>query len=121
MQCCDQSSFDNNSIVIVDEIPAEVAVCVTASCTCTGTGCATFDPVHYDDSSSPISTGLTFNYANAVEYSTDGVNFGYVPQPDSEGFDDNIRYVRVRPTGAMNQPSGNDNAQFELNYVVRLE
>jgi hypothetical protein len=110
-----------NTIAIVDAIPTELSLCVTASCTCVGTGCSQVDPVHFDESSSPISTGLTFDYTTQVEYSTDGVNYTYTPMPDGEGFDSNIRYVRVRPTGAMNQPSSGSNAEFELRYVVRLE
>lgn len=113
--------LDDNSISIVDEIPQEVSVCVAAACTCSGLGCTQVDPVHYDDTGSPIATGLTYDYSTQVEYSTDGTNFNYVPQPDGEGFDANVRYVRIRPSGAMNQPSGADNAQFELKYVVRLE
>lgn len=110
-----------DTINIVDEIPVEVSLCVTAACTCVGTSCSQVDPVHFDESSSPISTGLTFDYTTQVEYSTDGVNFGYTPMPDGEGFDSNVRYVRIRPTGPMNQPSGGSNAEFELRYVVRLE
>ena len=110
-----------DSIDIVDEIPVEVSLCVTPACTCVGAGCSQVDPVHFDESASPISTGLTFDYPTQVEYSTDGVNFTYTPIPDADGFDSSVRYVRVRPAGAMNQPSSGSNAEFELRYVVRLE
>jgi hypothetical protein len=113
--------LDSDSITIVDEIPADVAVCVSAVCTCSGPACTQVDPVQFDESSSPISTGLTYDYGTQVSYSLDGVDYTYLPAPDGDGFDPNVRYVRVRPSGAMNQPSGSSNAEFELRYVVRLE
>ncbi len=113
--------LDNDSITIVDEIPVDVAVCVVAACTCSGTACPQVDPVQFDESSSPIGTGLTYDYGTNVSYSLDGVDYTYLPAPDGEGFDPNVRYVRVRPSGAMTQPSGGSNAEFELRYVVRLE
>lgn len=110
-----------DSITVVDEIPTEVALCVAATCTCVGPSCTTFDPVQFDDSTSPITTGLSLDYATQVEYSTDGVSYTYTPIPDADGFDSNVRFVRVTPSGAMSQPSGVNNAEFELTYVVRLE
>jgi len=106
--------LDSNSVVITDQIPVELAVCV--SITCAGT-----DPVEFDDSNSPILTGLTYDYTLNVSYSMDGVDFTYSPIPDAQGFDANVRYVRVTPEGAMNQPAGSDNAEFDLRYVVRVE
>lgn len=113
--------LDNDSITIVDEIPVDVAVCVVAACTCSGPACPQVDPVQFDESSSPIGTGLTYDYSAHVSYSLDGVDYTYLPAPDGEGFDPNVRYVRVRPSGAMTQPSGSSNAEFELRYVVRLQ
>ena len=113
--------LDSNSMVITDQIPNDVSVCVAAICTCAGPSCATEDPVAYDDSASPIATGLTYDYVLNVEYSTDGTDYSYSPIPDADGFDANVRYVRVKPGGAMNQPSGGDNPEFELRYVVRVE
>ena len=113
--------LDNDSIVVTDQIPSDVSVCVAAACTCAGPSCATVDPVAYDESASPIATGLSYSYVVDVEYSTDGVDYTYVPIPDADGFDADVRFVRVTPSGAMTQPSGGDNPEFELRYVVRLE
>ena len=110
-----------NSIVVVDEIPEEVAVCVTAACTCVGPGCATTDPVEFDETDSPILTGLSYNFGLNVSYSTDGIDFSYSPMPDDDGFDGEIRFVRVAPEGEMVQPSGGDNAEFDLRYVVKVK
>jgi len=57
----------------------QVALCVSALCSVAP------DPVEYDESASPILTGLTYNYASNVSYSVDGVDFTYSPVPDGEG------------------------------------
>ena len=107
--------LDNNTIVITDAIPTQVALCVSALCS------ATPDPVEYDESASPILTGLTYTYASNVSYSVDGVDFSYSPVPDGEGFDAAVRYVRVEPSGAMTQPNSGDNPEFDVRYTVRVE
>ena len=113
--------LDGDSIVIIDEIPTETAVCVVSACTCSGAACPAVDPVEFDETASPVATGLSFDYAVHVSYSVDGVDFTYVPVPDAEGFDANVRYVRVTPEGAMSSPSGSDNPEFDLRYTVRVE
>ncbi len=109
------------NVSMVDNLPEQVAVCVLPVCTCSGTGCTQLDPVDYDDSASPVAVGLGFDYVADVSYSLDGVDFTYSPNPDGEGFDPDIRFVRVTPTGSFNEPVGPDSAQFILRYVVRLD
>lgn len=103
-------AVDNNQLVITDPLPADAALCI-------GPPCASGDPVVYDDSGSPVATGLTYNYASHVTFSTDGVNFGYVPSADGEGFDDAITHVRIIPAGAF---AGN-NASFVVSLIIRVE
>ena len=90
-------------------------MCVTSACAGGGT------PVRFDDSTSPVPTALTFNYATNVTYSTDGTTFGYTPVPDANGFDAAIRAVRIAPGGAMAAPTGAGNPLFRLRYVVLLQ
>jgi len=96
-------------------VPAAAAMCVTVACA------GAPAPVQFDDSASPTPTGLSFNYANNVTYSTNGVSFTYVPVPDANGFDAAITHVRIAPTGAMNAPGVGGNPQFQLRFVVRLK
>ncbi len=105
---------DANSVAVVDTLPTTLSMCVTAACA----GGAT--PVRFDDSTSPVPTALTFNYATNVSYSTDGTTFGYTPVPDANGFDAAIRAVRIAPSGAMAAPTGAGNPVFRLRYVVQL-
>ena len=109
------SGIDANSVVIVDPLPAEVALCVLSACA------GSVDPLRFDDSASPVPTGLTFNYATNVTYSTDGVAFMHIPVPDASGFDAAITHVRIAPGGAMNAPGVPGNPEFKLLYVVRLK
>lgn len=105
---------DANSVVYLNPIPTTLAMCVTSACSGGGT------PVRFDDSTSPVPTALTFNYATNVSYSTDGTTFGYTPVPDANGFDAAIRAVRIAPSGAMAAPTGVGNPLFRLRYVVLL-
>jgi uncharacterized repeat protein (TIGR01451 family) len=108
------SAIDANTVVVLDPLPTTVALCVTVACS----GAAT--PLRFDDSTSPVPTGLTFNYATNVTYSTNGTSFTYVPQPDANGFDPAITHVRIAPDGTMSAP-GAGNPLFRLIYVVRLQ
>jgi uncharacterized repeat protein (TIGR01451 family) len=108
-------SIDGDSVVVLDALPANVALCVTTACS----GAAT--PVEFDDSASPSPTGLTFNYGSNVTFSTDGVSYGYAPVPDANGFDAAVTHVRIAPTGPMSAPGPGGNPQFLLRYVVRIK
>ncbi len=109
-------SADSNSVIVVDTLPAAVtALCVTTACS----GAAT--PIAFDDSASPVPTGLTFVYTTHVTYSTDGVAFTYVPVPDAAGFDTAITHLRIAPAGPMNPPTVAGDPSFVLRYVVRVD
>jgi uncharacterized repeat protein (TIGR01451 family) len=108
-------AIDADTVVLVDPLPATVALCVTSACAGGGV------PLRFDDSASPVPTGLSFVYATHVTYSTDGVAFVYVPSPDPDGFDAAITHVRIAPAGPMNAPGPGGNPLFELRYVVRLK
>ena len=109
------SIVDANTVVVVDSLATTVSLCVLAACS----GGAT--AVRYDESTSPLPTGLTFNDATNVTYSTDGTTFGYTPVPDATGFDALIKAVRIAPTGAMAAPTGAGNPLFKLRFVVKVK
>jgi uncharacterized repeat protein (TIGR01451 family) len=109
------SAIDANTVVVIDPIPATLSLCVTVACS----GAAT--PLRFDDSASPVPTGLTFNYATNVTYSTNGTTFTYVPVPDANGFDAAITHVRIAPGGTMSAPGAAGNPQFKLFYVMRVK
>jgi hypothetical protein len=108
-----------NSVVLVDQVPDQVEICVTPACTCVAP-CTQVDPVAFDESGSPLPTGLSYDYAADVSYSVDGSDFSTTPMPDGAGFDSNIRYIRINPTGTMVAPDASGDPSFVLRYVVRL-
>jgi len=111
---------DADSLTLQDEIPAEASLCVVPACSCAAP-CTPGDPVSFDDSASPVATGLAFDAATDVRFSTDGTDFGYSPVPDAAGFDPAVRFLRVTPSGAMAAPSGTDQPRFDVRYVLRLD
>jgi uncharacterized repeat protein (TIGR01451 family) len=100
---------DANTLVITDPIPADAAMYVLAA----------GNPVVFVNGA-PVS-GLTFNYAANVSYSSTGVAgpFNYTPSPDADGFDPLVRAVRIAPGGTMNA-AGGGNPSFTLQFRVRI-
>jgi uncharacterized repeat protein (TIGR01451 family) len=103
---------DASSLVVTDALPANVATCVTTVCG---------NPiVEFIDGGTP--SGLTFTYAGNVTYSnaaSGGAPYTYTPVPDANGFDPNVRGIRIAPTGTMNA-AGGGNPSFTLQFRVRV-
>lgn len=103
-------TVDNNSIDIVDTIPAGTVMCGLA-----GTA-VTFQ-------NGTPSSGLTFNAATNVSYSSSASGapvWGYTPSPDATGCDAAIRHVRISPRGTMAASGGSGNPYFEVAFRVKV-
>jgi uncharacterized repeat protein (TIGR01451 family) len=100
---------DANTLEIVDPIPANAAMFVGGAA-----------PVVFING--PPVSGLTFNYATNVTYSSSGAGgpFNYTPSPDANGYDPGIRAVRILPGGVMNAASGGNNPTFTLQFRIRI-
>jgi uncharacterized repeat protein (TIGR01451 family) len=103
-------TVDSNTLVLTDPVPANTALYVST---------ASGDPVVFINGA-PVS-GLAFNYAANVTYSSVGVAgpWTYVPSPDADGFDAAVRALRVAPGGTMNA-AGGGNPSFTIQFRVRL-
>jgi uncharacterized repeat protein (TIGR01451 family) len=101
-------TIDSNSLVITDPVPANTALYVGG-----------VSPVAFVNGT-PAS-GLTFNYATNVSYSSVGESgpFDYTPVPDANGFDPAVRALRVAPGGVMNA-TGGGNPSFTVQFRVRI-
>ncbi len=85
-------SPDTDTLVITDDVPAELRLCVTAACLTSG-------PVILDISGSPVSPGITLG---TVSYSYNGgASYSYVPIPDADGFDAAVNAIQITMTGVM--------------------
>lgn len=108
-------TVDSNTLVITDPIGTDSALYVST---------ASGNPVVFIDGTAPNQSGLTYFYATGVTYSNQvggGAPFSYTPAPDANGFDPNVRGIRIAPTGVMNAAAGADTPQFTIQFRVRVQ
>ena len=103
-------AVDANSLVITDPVPPNSALYVATT---------SGNPVVFVNGATP--SGLTYNYATNVSYSSIGVAgpWNHTPLPDANGFDAAVRAVRIVPGGAMNA-AGTGNPSFTIQFRVRI-
>lgn len=99
---------DSGSVVVTDPLPPQTDLRAT------DLGGPGSGPVDFIDGSP--GSGLDYTYPDDIEFSQDGSDWSYVPNPGPDGYDPSIRYLRVRPDGAFD---GN-NGQFTLRFRVRV-
>ncbi|MCP5326821.1 MAG: DUF11 domain-containing protein [Oceanospirillaceae bacterium] len=115
-----KGATDNNSVVIADAIPENTSFIVS------NFDGSTNGPLKFSDAASPNNSGLSYSFSalnsstDAVEFSLDGTDYSYSPVADVNGTDSNIRFFRIRPTGAMGAASVTAQPQFEFKYKVTL-
>ena len=102
---------DAGTLVLTDFIPADSSMFVSTS---------SGNPVAFLNGSTP--SGLTYNYATHVRYSSAGPAgpWTYTPVPDANGFDPAVRAVRITPAGPLNAASGGNNPSFTIQFRVRI-
>jgi hypothetical protein len=112
-------SVDNNTVAIVDAIPANTALFVQ------DLGVAGSGPVAFTNGTP--SSALTYTYSglgNAsddVEFSNNGGTiWTYTPVANANGCDPAVTHIRVRPKGTMAGASGAGNPYFEVRFRVRV-
>ena len=106
------------NIVIEDALPANVVLRV--SDLVTGKG-----PVEFTDGVNVIGLGLLTSgmtcvfvslgsQADCIDFN-DGTSWGYVPQPDANGFDATVRKIRVMPVTTFTT-----GGSFQLRFRVKI-
>lgn len=103
-------TVDAGTLVLTDPIPANSAMYVSTT---------SGNPVVFINGAT--ASGLTYNYATNVTYSSTGAAgpWTYTPVPDANGFDPAVRAVRIAPTGVMNA-AGSGNPSFTIQFRVRI-
>jgi uncharacterized repeat protein (TIGR01451 family) len=101
---------DSGTLVITDPIPSDASMYVSTT---------SGDPVVFVNGATV--SGLTYNYATNVTYSSVGVAgpWSYTPVPDVNGFDAAVRAVRIAPGGIMSA-AGAGNPAFTIQFRVRI-
>lgn len=105
-------AVDANSIIITDPLPT--ALTYYASTT-------SGPPVTFVDGT-PAS-GLTYNYATNVSYSTQasgGAPYTYSPVPDTNGYDAGVKGLRIAPTGVMGGATASGLPSFTVSFLERI-
>ena len=103
-------STDSNTLVITDPIPTGSTMYVATT---------SGNPVVFVNGAT--ASGLTFNYAANVSYSSVGSSgpFTYTPAPDANGFDAAVRAIRVQPAGVM-IGTGSPSPSFTIQFRIRI-
>jgi parallel beta-helix repeat protein len=110
-------AVDNNSVSIVDEVPANTRMFV-GNLGAPGSG-----PVAFVNGAPSSALTWTFTALNSVtddlDFSNDGgATWVYVPVPDANGYDAAVTDIRMRPKGLM--PGGVGGPNFELQFHVMV-
>ena len=103
-------TVDANTLVITDALPAGTTMFVSTT---------PVNPVVFVNGTT--ASGLTFVYAGNVAYSSVGASgpWTYTPVPDVNGYDANVKAVRVSPGGIMSA-AGTGNPSFTIQFRVRI-
>ena len=104
-------SPDNDSLVITDDVPGEVSLCITAACFAGG-------PVVLDTAGSPVPPGVTIG---SVEYDDGSGTFTYPGAPDSDGFDPLVVAVRITLNGTFASIGTAGSPEFDLLLAARVD
>lgn len=104
-------STDSDSLNITDSIPANTVMCVSNTC---------YNPhITFSCSVTP-PCGLTFNLATDVTY-YDASDSIYTPAPDANGYDANVRKIRLNPKGVLNGATGPPYPNFTTTFKVKVQ
>lgn len=104
-------SPDNDSLEVTDDIPTELALCISAACLAGG-------PVILDATGSPIPPGVSIG---AIEYDNGDGTFTYPGAPDADGFDPAVAAVRITLSGTLASIGTAGSPSFELRLAARVE
>ena len=105
-------AIDAGSLVITDPLPIDVELCVAPACG---------GRLSFTNGATP--SGLTFTYASHVTYSSavgGGPPYTYGPSATPQGYDSNIRGIRIAPSGAMNGATSAGSPSFTIQFYVRV-
>ena len=111
--------LDNNSVIIVDNIPANTRMFVGDLAT-PGSG-----PVAFVNGTPGSALTWTYtapnNLTDDLDFSNDGGStWNYVPVPDVAGFDAAVNAIRMKPRGVMPGQGVPGSPNFQLQFRVSV-
>ncbi len=84
-------------------------------------------PVIFNDGSGQQASGLTYTFNNlssntdSLAFSTNGINFGYTPVADAEGYDANVMHICLTLPGTFKPTFNGITPTFNFVYQVKLD
>lgn len=105
---------DATTINILDDLPGDVSLFVD-------------DRNAFELFEGSTPSGLTLDWggfadaSDDVEFSTDGVDFSYVPVPDANGADPDITHVRFVPQGSLAPADNTSQPSFSVRLQVIIQ
>ena len=115
---------DADSLVLIEQIPSGAVLLLNHSNCPSNSG-----PICFIDGAAPNESGLGFSFTDfsdngdQIDFSIDGTAFDYLPDPNKGATDDQIRFLRLRPSGQMNpSPDGISITPIvDLTYQVQIQ
>lgn len=112
-------TVDNNTVAIVDAIPANTALFVQ------DIGTAGSGPIEFTNGAPSSALTYTFsglgNGADNLEFSNNGgTTWTYTPVANANGCDPAVTHIRVQPQGTMAGSGVPGNPYFEIRFRVRV-
>ncbi|HEV8333821.1 MAG TPA: right-handed parallel beta-helix repeat-containing protein [Steroidobacteraceae bacterium] len=112
-------TVDNNTVAIVDAVPANTALYVQ------DLGVAGSGPLAFTNGTPSSALTYTFsglaNGGDDLEFSNNGgSSWAYTPVANANGCDPAVTHIRVKPKGTMAAASGAGNPYFEVRFRVRV-
>ncbi|WP_160604056.1 H-type lectin domain-containing protein [Pontixanthobacter aquaemixtae] len=108
-----------DSVVTTDAIPGDLALVITDF------GAPGSGPIQYTDGSPATGLNCVFvslaSTSDCFDFSTDGINFNYVPSDVGDGTDPAVTHVRAVPTGFMAADTGSGPTSFELRLRAKIK
>jgi uncharacterized repeat protein (TIGR01451 family) len=114
-------SVDADTFIVTDPLPANLDLFVG------DLGGTNSGPVEFTDGVGGASSGMSYVYGGLadltddVDFSTDGVDWTFVPTPDANGFSATARFIRVIPSGSFSGTATATPTQFEVRIRVRVQ
>ncbi len=85
-------------------------------------------PITFSDGTGNNISGVSYNFSALSNTSDDlsfsnnnAATFGYIPSPDSEGYDATVTHIKINFNGSMKPKYNLENPEFTIEYQVKVK
>lgn len=109
---------NHDSLILTEALPSSLSL-VVSDIAGPGSG-----PIQFQDGTPGSGLAYSFggfgNFADSVDFSTDGVNFNYSPSDSGDGTDPAVTHIRIQPAGFMAANTGSGAPSFEIRLKGKI-